>query len=125
MRMVVQLWYTWLWMLAVKVLFSSKKPHHSTYVRRHLLCPHFAPRFVSAFFFRARGGAAARHDGGLRMGGAVYAVSARGPDTVTSHPERYSYQLRTVVDGGDPRAFAADGAAVCQEVQYLNMCQPL
>ena len=59
------------------------------------------------------------------MGGAVYAVSARGPDAVTSHPERYSYQLRMVVDGGDPRAFAADGVAVCQEVQYLNMFQPL
>ena len=39
-------------------------------VRRHLLCPDFAPRFVSAFFFRAQGGAAARHDGGLKEGGA-------------------------------------------------------
>ena len=48
-------------------------------VRRHLLCPLFATRFVSAFFYRARGGAAARRDGGLKEGGAVYAVSARGP----------------------------------------------
>ena len=47
-------------------------------VRRHLLCPLFAPRFVSAFFFRARGGAAARRDGGLKADGAVYAVSAPG-----------------------------------------------
>ena len=41
-------------------------------VRRHLLCPLFAPRSVSAFFFRARGGAAAHVDGGLKAGGAVY-----------------------------------------------------
>ena len=47
-------------------------------VRRHLLCPLFATRFVSAFFFRARGSAAARRDGGLKEGGAVYAVSAPG-----------------------------------------------
>ncbi len=47
-------------------------------VRRHLLCPLFAPRFVSAFFFRAQGSAAARRDGGLKGGRAVYAVSARG-----------------------------------------------
>ena len=83
-------------------------------VRRHLLCPDFAPRFVSAFFFRAQGGAAARHDGGLKEGGAVYAVSARGSGAVAGRPECYSYSLRTDVDGEGPRASAADGAAVCQ-----------
>ena len=94
-------------------------------VRRHLLCPLFATRFVSAFFFRAQVGAAARHDGGLKEGGAVYAVSVRGSDAVAGRPECYSYSLRMDVDGEGPRASAANGTAVCQYFQYLNMFQPL
>ena len=58
-------------------------------VRRHLLCPLFATRFVSAFFFRARWGAAARRDGGLKGGGAVYAVSARGPAAAAAFRETF------------------------------------
>ena len=64
---------------------------------------------MSAFFFRARGSAAARRDGGLKEGGAVYAVSARGSDAVPGCPECYSYSLRTDVDGvgfGPPRRVA-------------------
>ena len=68
-------------------------------VRRHLICPLFAPRFVSAFFFRAQGSAAARCDESLEEGGAVYAVSARGLDVGTDRPKRYSYSLRTAVAG--------------------------
>ena len=68
-------------------------------VRRHLLCPLFAPRFVSAFFFRARGGAAARLDGGLKEGGAVYAVSAPGLAAAAAFRETFlqdaSGSLRT------------------------------
>ena len=84
-------------------------------VRRHLLCPLFAPRFVSAFFFRARGGAAARRDGGLKGGDAVYAVSAFGLAATAAFRETFlqdaSGSRRTA---GGPRASATDGAAVCQ-----------
>ena len=73
-------------------------------VRRHLLCPLFATRFVSAFFFRARGGAAARRDGGLKEGGAVYAVSARGPVAAVVFLETFlqdaSGSRRTAVASG-------------------------
>ena len=73
-------------------------------VRRHLLCPLFATRFVSAFFFRARGGAAARRDGGLKEGGAVYAVSALGLAAAAAFRETFlqdaSGSLRTAGASG-------------------------
>ena len=94
-------------------------------VRRHLLCPLFATRSVSAFFFRAQRNAAAQRNGGLKGGGAVYAVSARRPAAGPCLPRRFCRALRQAVERRWLRASAADGAAVCQEVQYLNMCQPL
>ena len=94
-------------------------------VRRHLLCPLFATRLVSAFFFRAQKGAAARHDGGLKEG--RRRVRRFGPRSCRrpGFRKRFSYALPGAVDRRGPRASAAEGTAVCKEVQYLNMFQPL
>ena len=83
-------------------------------VRRHLLCLDFATRFVSAFFFRARQGATARRREGLRKGGAVYTVSAFGPDAGLAFRNVIAIRFGWTADGGGPGASAADGAALCQ-----------
>ena len=75
-------------------------------VRRHLHCPDFATRFVSAFFFRARGSATARRRGGLKKGGAVYAVSACGSAAGPAIGSVSAVRFRkpwTVVGLGPPR----------------------
>ncbi len=66
----------------------------TVYVRRHLLCPDFATRFVSAFFFCTQQCATARRYGGLKKGGAVYTDSARGQP-----PARQSEALQLFAQG--------------------------
>lgn len=64
---------------------------------------------MSAFFFRARMGATARSRGGLRKGGAVYAVSAFGPDAGPSFRSVIAIRfgrMGTAVGFGPPRRMA-------------------
>ena len=98
-----------------------KRRNRISIVRRHLLCPHFATRFVSALFFRARGDAAARRDGGLKAGGAVYAVSALGLAAGPAAGSVSAVRFRKLWIGGGSRASAADGAALCQEDYYIRL----
>ena len=90
-------------------------------VRRHLHCPDFATRFVSAFFFRTQGNATARSRGGLRKGGAVYAVSAFGPDADPSFQSVTAIRFGRPWTAGGLRASAADGATLCQEDYYIRL----
>lgn len=90
-------------------------------VRRHLHCPDFATRFVSAFFFRARRGATARSRGGLRTGGAVYAVSACGPAAAAAFRETFLQDASEAAGQRGLRASAAAGAALCQEDYYIRL----
>ena len=90
-------------------------------VRRHLLCPVFAPRFVSAFFpprVRKRNRPPMRGSEEGRRG-----VRRFGPRSCrrSGSLKRYSYSLRTVMDGGGLRASAANGATLCQEDYYIRL----
>lgn len=70
------------------------------YVRRHLLCPLFTTRFVSAFVFRAQQGATTLRRGGLRKGGAVYAVSDFRPDADLAFRNVIAIRFGRIMDGG-------------------------
>ena len=76
---------------------------------------------MSAFFFRTQRDATARSRGGLRKGGAVYAVSAFGSDTGLAFRNVIAIRFGWTADGGGPGASAADGAALCQEVYYIRL----
>ena len=107
-------------LMAIHCLMSNGL-YHMVCVRRHLLCPDFATRFVSAFFFRTQSNATARSRGGLRKGGAVYAVSAFGPDAGLAFRNVIAIRFGWTADGGGPGASAADGAALCQEDYYIRL----
>ena len=76
---------------------------------------------MSAFFFRARRSATARRRGGLRKGGAVYAVSACGPAADLAFRNVIAIRFGRIADGGGPGASAADGATLCQEDYYIRL----
>ncbi len=61
----------------------------------------------------------ARRRGGLKKGGAVYAVSAFGPSAVLSLRNVIAIRFLRTADGGGVRASAADGTALCQEDCYI------